>query len=150
MAERRFDKLVIRQMSDEDIKGIFDELIEAWEGRAEVVQERAAFNQKYFLPEPPVSPMESVEALMEYNRQKWRYEDRKKDIDTRLSAHEENGEALSGVVQRLLPESHSVLHLYGGSQPKLQGAKYEITHTTRFVERGPRAVRTRIIRVQRT
>ncbi len=149
MTERRVDEQAIREMSDKDIKGIFDVFIEAWEDRTKVEQELVDFNRKYLLPEPPFALIENVEALMEYNRQKWRYEDRKRDIEARLLTHTKTFEDRSSVVQRLLPENHRVLHAYGGSQPELQGFMYEIKHKTRFVERGPRAVKTSDIRVQR-
>ena len=149
MADRRLDwSQVVRDKSDEEIKRTLDELIEAWEGCAKVQQERTDFDRNSSPPERPDWVIEGVEPLMEYNREKWRYEERRAELENRLREREEDFAYRSGLVRAILPEHSKLFYTYGGGEPDLQGISYEIRYQQRY-DKSPRLKNTSYIVVQR-
>lgn len=150
MTERRLDEQSVREMPDEEIKRLFDDLVEAWEDRNRAKEERTDFERTYSPPELPAPVIESVESLIEYNRQMWRYEERKQQVDNQYREHETNFNNLAGAVRFILPEGRTLFHRYGWNRPELQDAEYSIRHKTEYeTRRSTPRVRSRDIVVQR-
>src|SRR5215212_10477250 len=118
----------VRQMSDEEIVKTFDQLVEAWEGLEAAREQLKAFNRDYLPPEPPATVIRSTESLIEYTRQKWRYEQKREEIDNRIADHDANYNTTSERVRFLLPPGHTLVHTYRGDHPERQGAEYTIEH----------------------
>ena len=133
----------VRQMSDEEIVKTFDQLVEAWEGREAEREQLKAFDRDYLRPEPPATVIRSTESLIEYTRQRWRYEQKREVIDNRIADHYANYNTTSERVRFLLPPGHTLLHTYRGDQEDLQGSEFTIEHEktvspTRIVVRSSR------------
>jgi Ribonuclease G/E len=118
----------VRQMSDEEIVKTFDQLVEAWEGREAERGQLKAFDRDYLPPEPPATVIRSTESLIEYTRQRWRYEQKREEIDNRIADHYANYNTTSERVRFLLPPGHTLLHTYRGDQEDLQGSEFTIEH----------------------
>jgi hypothetical protein len=128
MSDPASERKSVREMSDEEILKTFDQLVEAWEGWDAAREQRETFDRDYRPPEDPAATIESTEALIEYNRQKWRYEQKREEVENRYAEHEANYNATSEVVRSLLPAGHTLLHTYRGYHPERQGAEYTIEH----------------------
>lgn len=122
------DPTLIRHMSDEDIKRTVDGLVEAWEDHQAALDEHDAFQRNHIEPEPPATVIESVESLIEYDRQKWRYDERLEAINDKLEKHNTELQVKSSMVKLLLPLSHILVHDYRGQRSDLQGNTYAIRH----------------------
>ncbi len=77
---------------------------------------------------PPVDVTESIESLIEYDRQKRRYEERLESINAKLEERNAAFQAKASIVRLLLPEGHILRHGYQGDRPELQGKFYAISH----------------------
>ncbi len=118
----------VRQMSDEEILKTFDQLVEAWDGREAEREQLKAFDRDYLPPEPPATVIRSTESLIEYTRQRWRYEQKREEIDNRIADHYTNYNTTAERVRFLLPPGHTLLHTYRGDQEDLQGSEFTIEH----------------------
>ena len=85
-------------------------------GREAAREQLKAFNRDYLPPEPPATVIRSIESLIEYTRQKWRYEQKREEIDNRIADHDANYNTTSERVRFLLPPGHTLLHTYRGDQ----------------------------------
>jgi hypothetical protein len=143
----------VRQLSDEEIIKTFDRLVEAWDSLVEAREKREMFNLDYRPPEDPAVTIESTEAMIEYNRQKWRYEQKREEIENRHAQHEEHYRTTSEIVRSLLPVGHTLVHTYRGDHPERQGDEYTIEHgvaeTTPGVQGQPPSARV-IVRSRRS
>ena len=149
MSEGEFDQNSVREMSDEDIKRAFEDLVEAWEDRLEAYQLSEKFGREYRPPEPPSTHLGSVENLIAYDREKWRYEERLEEVQAGFEESEAHFEGRADVVRLLLPEGHSLNHTYRGNRPELEERAYTLRHERRT----PRQRRTGpggVVSVQRT
>ena len=138
MSDPAPERKSLRQMSDEEIVQAFDQLVEAWLAREDAMERREAFDHDYRPPEQPALTIESTEALIEYNRQKWRYEQKREVIENRYTEHDATYSAAAHVVGTLLPAAHTLLHTYRGDHPDLQDGEYTIEHG---VTEAPQGVR---------
>jgi hypothetical protein len=118
----------VRQMSDEEIVKTFDQLVEAWDGREAERGQLKAFDRDYLPPEPPATVIRSTESLIEYTRQRWRYEQKREEIDNRIADHYTNYNTTSERARLLLPPGHTLLHTYRGDQEDLKGSEFTIEH----------------------
>jgi Ribonuclease G/E len=128
MSEPAPEQKSVRQMSDEEIVQTFDRLVEAWEGREDTRARREAFDREYRSPERPAPTIESTEALIVYNRQKWRYEQKREELEDLYAEHDANYSTSSEIVRLLLPSGHTLVHAYRGDHPEFQGAEHIIQH----------------------
>lgn len=128
MSEPAPEQKSVRQMSDEEIVQTFDRLVEAWESREDTRARREAFDREYRPPEQPAPTIESTEALIVYNRQKWRYEQKREELENRYAEHDANYSTSSEIVRLLLPSGHTLVHAYRGDHPEFRGAEYIIQH----------------------
>src|SRR5215207_1994165 len=128
MSDPASERKSVRTMSDEEILKTFDQLVETWEARENAREQRETFDRDYRPPEDPAATIESTESLIEYNQQKWRYEQKREEIENRYAQHDANYSATSDVVRSLLPAGHTLLHTYRGDHPELQGGEYSIEH----------------------
>ena len=85
---------------------------------------------------------------MEYNREKWLYEERRAELENRLREREADFAYRSGLVRAILPEHSKLFYTYGGSEPDLQSISYEIRYQQRY-DTSPRHKNTSFIVVQR-
>ena len=142
------DPMTVRQMSDQSIKKNLDILVEAWEDRRQAQHELGRFLNETRPPDPPSALFESVDALIAFDREKWRYEDRLEDINTRIAEQAARFETRATAVKLLLPIGHSLRHTYQGNRPELEGRTYTLKHeSTR--QRGRQAKPDGTITVER-
>ena len=130
MSESVPDLKSVRQLSDEEIEQTFDRLVEAWEGREQTRAELEAFNREYQPPEQHALKIESTKDLIEYNRQKWRYEQKREELEDRYKEHDANYNTTAETAKLLLPRGHILVHTYRGDHPELRGAQCTLEHAT--------------------
>jgi len=129
MSESPTDRDVVRQMSDDSIQHTFDDLVEYWEASEEARYALEGFQRDNQPPQPPDNPIENLEELINYNRQKWGYELEVENRAARRMESEARFEALARYVRYLLPEGWTLTHIYGGPTDRFIGNVYTINHT---------------------
>lgn len=109
----------------QSLERYIEDLLRAWSDAQDMQRQLDKFNEEYEAPEPPTK-FNSVLALLEYDEQRRRYEERMQRYSRRALEHQQTFEQKSLHLLDLFPKEVPLVYTYqtyGGSQ---QGKAYEI------------------------
>jgi len=117
-------------MSGHHIIKTFDSLVESWEAREGLRYDLEEYQRTHTEPEPPpTNQFEGLAALINYNEERWRYEQALEDLRGQYARKARRFDEAAQKVKDLLPRDYLVYHTYAGGDRNLRGKNYTVHHT---------------------
>jgi hypothetical protein len=119
---------VVRRWTNDDVVTAFDHLVDRWEESQSARYALENYERSEEKPQPPESPIESVGELINFNRQRWLYEQALEELHEQYEEKARTFNETAQKIKELLPENYVVYHTYGGGNSELQERNYTVGH----------------------